>query len=265
MALTRETIMKKCKCNSLEEVKNLNIWGSDLEDINVVAELPNVEVISMSVNRISTLKPFSYCKNLKELYLRKNLIADLSEINHLSGNSNLRILWLEDNPISKFGNYRSFVISTLSQLTKLDNSPTLNDEKGKSSSSTDTSEKLPILPKNKRIPIHNIPYPQGKKNKIKGSIVVKEDDLMKIKDLNELSKYFSSPYMKLEDHLNSSQTENNFYKINTNKNDNTIIQTSNNHTKRKDILKAIDNLLNTVTFQELLYLKKVVDKRLKES
>lgn len=51
--------------------------------MSILKELKNVEVLSLSVNKISSLYDFQFCKNLKELYLRKNLINDLSEIYYL--------------------------------------------------------------------------------------------------------------------------------------------------------------------------------------
>jgi Leucine-rich repeat (LRR) protein len=42
--------------------------------------LPNLEVLSLSVNSISTLKEIVKCPKLSELYLRKNNIADINEI-----------------------------------------------------------------------------------------------------------------------------------------------------------------------------------------
>lgn len=40
----------------LSDVKSLNCWGQDLADVSVLCEMSNVEVLSLSVNRISTLK-----------------------------------------------------------------------------------------------------------------------------------------------------------------------------------------------------------------
>ena len=37
-------------------MKSLNCWGQDLTDVSILCEMPNVEVLSLSVNRISTLK-----------------------------------------------------------------------------------------------------------------------------------------------------------------------------------------------------------------
>ena len=57
---------------ALAEIRNLNLWGNGISDVSVVQRMPNVEVLSLSVNKISTLKDFSYCPALQELYLRKN-------------------------------------------------------------------------------------------------------------------------------------------------------------------------------------------------
>ena len=45
--------------------------------------MPNLEVLSLSVNRISTLKEIAACSKLKELYLRKNEIEDIAELKYV--------------------------------------------------------------------------------------------------------------------------------------------------------------------------------------
>jgi len=60
--------------------------------------MPNLEVLSLSVNKIATLKEIGNCPKLKELYLRKNSISNLSEIRHLVPLNNLKVLWFSDNP-----------------------------------------------------------------------------------------------------------------------------------------------------------------------
>lgn len=121
VTLTKEIVIKKYKIEKLEELKNLNLWGNDIEDVEVIKELPNLEVIGLSVNKIKTLKYFSYCPYLSELYLRKNCIEDIEEINHLKDCKLLKILWLEENPICNYPNYREYIINLLPQLIKLDN------------------------------------------------------------------------------------------------------------------------------------------------
>ena len=40
----------------------------------------NIEIVSMSVNKINTLLPFAGLNKLKSLYLRNNNISDIEEI-----------------------------------------------------------------------------------------------------------------------------------------------------------------------------------------
>ncbi|GFS75900.1 hypothetical protein TNCV_4665491 [Trichonephila clavipes] len=95
--------------------------GSELTDVSIVKKLPNVEVLSLSVNAISSLEDFSHCNNLQELYIRKNNISELGEIRHLRDLPKLKNLWLADNPCAESDEYRLTVIRALPQLQKLDN------------------------------------------------------------------------------------------------------------------------------------------------
>ena len=92
--LTEELIMVKQKVDKIVNVKSLNLWGNDLEDISMIKEMPNIEICSLSLNKIHSLKDFSNCKKLTELYLRKNLISDLLEVKYLTMCPNLKVLWL---------------------------------------------------------------------------------------------------------------------------------------------------------------------------
>lgn len=120
-ALTSELILQKTKATSLDSVKNLNLWGNEIDDVRIVREMPNLEVLSLSVNKINSLKPFQYCKKLSELYLRKNLISDLTELKYLQGLPSLKVLWLWDNPCAEQPRYRETVLAHLPNLVKLDN------------------------------------------------------------------------------------------------------------------------------------------------
>lgn len=92
--LTSEMIQMKCKTDRIGEIKNLNMWGNDLADVSIVKHMPMLEIISFSMNKISSLRDFSQCFNLRELYIRKNNIRDLSEIKYLSELPNLKTLWI---------------------------------------------------------------------------------------------------------------------------------------------------------------------------
>jgi hypothetical protein len=91
--------------------------------------MPSLEIVSLSVNKIRTLRPFANLQNLKELYLRRNLIANLNEIKYLTDCHNLSVLWLSENPICDNPNYRAVVICVLPQLQKLDDIAITDEER----------------------------------------------------------------------------------------------------------------------------------------
>lgn len=108
----------------------------------MLAEFPRLEKVSLSVNKIRSLRYFRRCRGLTELYLRKNEINDLTTVGFLKVSCvdyvlacaklslvgccaaqslpNLRILWLCDNPCADNELYRAFVIRLLPRLEKLD-------------------------------------------------------------------------------------------------------------------------------------------------
>jgi len=128
--LTEDMIVARTRVSDMGHVKKLNCWGAELTDVSVLRKLTNVEVLSLSVNCISTLEDISHCKNLQELYIRKNKVPDISEICWLKDLARLKNLWLEENPCSEGGAelYRLTVVKTLPQLQKLDNSAVTSEE-----------------------------------------------------------------------------------------------------------------------------------------
>ena len=107
----------------------MNLWGNDLDDLSIMSELPNVEIVSLSLNKIASLKDFAQCSKLQELYLRKNQVADLSEVQYLNHLTHLKVLWLSHNPCAEHPYYRQYVIKNLPNLIKLDNSEISSDER----------------------------------------------------------------------------------------------------------------------------------------
>uniref|UniRef100_A0A7M4EAJ5 Cilia- and flagella-associated protein 410 n=2 Tax=Crocodylus porosus TaxID=8502 RepID=A0A7M4EAJ5_CROPO len=130
MKLTRKAVLSRAKAAELDAVRKLNCWGSRLTDISICRELPNIEVITFSVNAISDLEPLSQCQNLSELYLRKNSIASLTELFYLKNLRRLRVLWLSENPCcgSDPHRYRMTVLRNLPNLQKLDNQAVTEEE-----------------------------------------------------------------------------------------------------------------------------------------
>ena len=127
--LTEEMLLEKNNVDSVARIIDLNCWAMDLDNVEIVKDIPRVETMSLSLNMISSLKPFQDCPNLRELYLRKNKIASLSEIQHLRTLTNLKVLWLWDNPCCEHPHYRSYIIKLLPSLEKLDNQCVTTEER----------------------------------------------------------------------------------------------------------------------------------------
>uniref|UniRef100_A0A8D1Q9D7 Cilia- and flagella-associated protein 410 n=1 Tax=Sus scrofa TaxID=9823 RepID=A0A8D1Q9D7_PIG len=125
--------------------------------ISICREMPSLEVITLSVNSISTLEPVSRCRQLSELYLRKNRIPSLAELFYLKGLPRLRVLWLAENPCCGACPhlYRMTVLRNLPHLQKLDNQTVTEEEVSRAltegeevtaPSREDTRNGLPELP-----------------------------------------------------------------------------------------------------------------------
>ena len=119
--LTENIVLSRTRSHDLDNVKKLNCWGIEISDVSIVKKMPNVEVLSLSLNKISSLKDFAECKYLKELYLRKNQIRDINEVSYIQNLPNLKKLSLEDNPCVKHSNYRLTILRALPNLELLDN------------------------------------------------------------------------------------------------------------------------------------------------
>ena len=91
-------VQMRCKTDKISAIEKINLWGNELEDVSLLRDMPNLRIISLSVNKLNTLEDFAFCPKLKELYLRKNEVRDLNEISHLVNLPFLDTLWLEENP-----------------------------------------------------------------------------------------------------------------------------------------------------------------------
>lgn len=129
--LTENIVLSRTRSHDLRNVKKLNCWGSELSDISIVQRMPNVEVLSLSLNNIASLQDFNSCKYLQELYLRKNKISNINEIYYLQDLPNLKKLSLEDNPCNQHANYRYTIIKALPRLETLDNASVTSEELAK--------------------------------------------------------------------------------------------------------------------------------------
>jgi hypothetical protein len=83
--LSEEMITARTRVSDMGHVKKLNCWGADLTDVSVLRQLRNVEVLSLSVNNITTLADVQDCKNLQvslfQLFKVKSSFVSFMKIN----------------------------------------------------------------------------------------------------------------------------------------------------------------------------------------
>ena len=212
--LSRELIIQKIRSDRLENIKNLNLWGTNLDDVSLLKEMPNLEIVSLSVNKIRTLKPFSFLPKLRELYLRKNMIADLNEIKYLIDNNNLKILWLSENPICENPNYRNIVISVLPQIVKLDD--IIISEEERINANKGISIQMSQIKDSNNNNINNDDYEDFEKNNIKNKKFKNKNYNISDEDDNDNFIYDSYNNKKNYNIRNSQRNKN----INNYENDN---------------------------------------------
>ena len=107
----------------------MNLCLFEIDSLAVLRELPNLEIVSLSHNKVSTLKDLSLCQKIQEIYIRKNNICDLQEVAHLAHLPNLRVLWLSHNPCADHPYYRPYIVRNLKALVKLDNAEVKKEER----------------------------------------------------------------------------------------------------------------------------------------
>ncbi len=200
--LTLDFIKTKTNNSKCNQIKSLNLWGNELEDISILSELPKLEIVSLNDNNIRNLEVFQNHENLKELYLRKNFIATLEQIKYLEKCKNLSILVLKDNPITSISDYKNKIIEILPQLKKLDdevidpNYINKNNKMSKKNSINSPNNKKDIkkttINSRESIGLDNSQNPfdknmQSESNNNKDNIKEKDKDIDKEKNKEETS------------------------------------------------------------------------------
>uniref|UniRef100_A0A0K0F739 Protein C21orf2 (inferred by orthology to a human protein) n=1 Tax=Strongyloides venezuelensis TaxID=75913 RepID=A0A0K0F739_STRVS len=128
--LTSAIIYSRTRC-STDTVKKINLWGCEIDDISICKEMVNIQVLSLSRNKIKTCEPLQHCKNLEELYLRGNEIEDFHEFDWLKDLKKLKVLWIDENPCTKNIDYRKAIVKLIPTLTKLDDRCVSEEDHGR--------------------------------------------------------------------------------------------------------------------------------------
>lgn len=239
--LTKDQLLSKMKTNCLLSIKCISLWGCDLYNVDILSELINLEVATLSANKISTLKPFSNCEKLSELHLRRNDIRSLDELSYLQDCKYLRILSLAENPCNKHPSYRLQVILTLPQILKLDNMPITDDER-------DLAKRLTC---NFNLTYNNLSdvTTTDSDSKLKNGFSTMKSIVISVREQNRTPKIkIRSPTKKVFKSCASTFKQTDEFK----KLDNKV-----------GVISAIESLLETLDSPQLRYVKEVVDEKLK--
>lgn len=121
----------RLQVSSLVDVRRLNFWGAGLTDMGLVRRLIALEVLSLSMNEITSLEPLANCVRVREVYLRKNRVQT-SQLAYLAALPQLQVLWLSDNPCTSEPFYKESVMLWCPSLLILDQRDVTSEDRAAS-------------------------------------------------------------------------------------------------------------------------------------
>ena len=127
--LTKEEIEKKYPGKKLSEIKVLNFYGKNFSNIDIISQMKSLKIVSLSSNKINSLKPFNSLPNLKELFIRNNEIEKIDEIDYLQNCDKLKTLWISENPVCDRKEFKKKLIKKLPKLKNLDDADVIEIKK----------------------------------------------------------------------------------------------------------------------------------------
>lgn len=114
----------------VERIEHLQHWCRHLKILllqsNLISRIENVhklkqlEYLNLALNNIERIENLDACESLAKLDLTLNFIGQLTDVESLRANYNLRELILTGNPCAEYAGYREYVIAVLPQLQRLD-------------------------------------------------------------------------------------------------------------------------------------------------
>ncbi|XP_033645010.1 protein tilB homolog isoform X1 [Asterias rubens] len=102
------------------ELKILYLQSNLIPRIENVSRLKKLEYLNLALNNVEKIENLGGCETLKKLDLTINFVGEITSVESLRDNYNLRELFLTGNPCTKFKGYREYVIAVLPQLQYLD-------------------------------------------------------------------------------------------------------------------------------------------------
>ncbi|XP_058056362.1 protein tilB [Anopheles bellator] len=114
----------------IERIEHIGNWCRDLRILllqsNLIPRLENLhrlkrlEYLNVAINNIERIENLSGLESLRKLDLTLNFIGELTSVESLRENYNLRELFLTGNPCTDYPGYRTYVVTVLPQIEHLD-------------------------------------------------------------------------------------------------------------------------------------------------
>ena len=60
-ALEEAKVLAKARASTLLDVTSLNFWGQGLNDVSLVRLMPSLQIVSLTLNSITSLQDFEAC------------------------------------------------------------------------------------------------------------------------------------------------------------------------------------------------------------
>jgi len=122
--------------NRLTDIENLTAVADTLEELyladnaitaegaskenGLALQFPQLSVLDLSKNRLTTTKPFAHLKALDELWLSSNKIATFEDVQPVAALSSLDTIYLEYNPVQQDPLYRKRLAEIITSLKQID-------------------------------------------------------------------------------------------------------------------------------------------------
>lgn len=109
--------------NWCRHLKILLMQSNLISKIENVSKLKKLEYLNLALNNIERIENLNALESLTKLDLTLNFIGELTSVENLQDNYNLKDLILTGNPCADYEGYREYVITVLPQLNTLDGKP----------------------------------------------------------------------------------------------------------------------------------------------
>lgn len=106
--------------NWCRNLKILLMQSNLISKIENLSKLKKLEYLNLALNSIERIENLTALESLTKLDLTLNFIGELTSVENLKDNYNLKDLILTGNPCTDYGGYREYVIAVLPELQSLD-------------------------------------------------------------------------------------------------------------------------------------------------